>query len=241
MTYRPPRVEESNATMTNGSPDWQQQYSQTGHDDQGAQVGNRFNVDWNQSWTFRPTRDNRDNRSSKDRRKGETPQRGFGKNRSKDTDFSSRLEDSEILLPCFLLRAFSRGPQSWDTYLMKHLHYDRASAEPLHLQMRNAQQRSDLRVFSMATGHTCIMQHLPYRLGRIFTPFHLQCHQLRRVRAVTQRLGLTPAGRAQPELRALGPVVPRPVLCAFLPLRGTTVGTSKTLSTVLRCCFFRGL
>ena len=124
---------------------------------------------------------------------------------------------------------------------MKHLHYDRASAEPLHLQMRIAPRNSDPRVFSMATGHTYIMQHLPYRLGRIFTPSHFQCHQLRRVRAVTQRLGPTPARRAQPELSALGPVVPRPVLCAFLPLRGTpfdTVGTFQTLSTALRVTTF---
>ena len=34
--------------------DWQQQ------EEQGAQVGSKFNVDWNKSWTFRPSRDNRE-------------------------------------------------------------------------------------------------------------------------------------------------------------------------------------
>ena len=114
---------------------------------------------------------------------------------------------------------------------MKHLHYERASAEPLHLQLRTAPGHWYLRVFSMATGHAYIMQHLPYRLGRIF----------RRVRAVTQRLGLTPARRAQLERFVLGPVVPCPVLCAFLPLQGTsfhTVRTFKTHSTALRVTTF---
>ena len=68
----------------------------------GSQVGRNFNVDWNlnKSWTFRPSRDNRDTRSSKDRQKGGAPQRGFGKKRGKDMDYSSRLEDSEVLVPC---------------------------------------------------------------------------------------------------------------------------------------------
>ena len=130
---------------------------------------------------------------------------------------------AQYLLPrqtlrCSLLREFSRCPSGWDTYLMPHLHYDRdPGRSPLQHSWETSPLQWCLGAHSQATGHTYIMEHLPYRLGRIFTPSHHECHQLRCVSAVTLCVGSGANRRDTLVLTPSGTLVPR-FLC-FLQCR----------------------
>ena len=73
---------------------------------------------------------------------------------------------------------------------MPHLHYDRdPGRSPLQHSWETSPLQWCLGAHSQATGHIYIMEHLPYRLGRIFTPSHHECHQLRCVSAVMLCVG----------------------------------------------------
>ena len=122
---------------------------------------------------------------------------------------------------------------------MQHLHYDwDLTQSPLQIVLQQSPVLWNLRVCYRATGHIYLMERLHYRPCRLPTP---QCHQLRRVRAVTLRVVRAPDWRDQPEPVVRVYLPPRPVLCAFLPLRGTsfhTVETAKTFNTALRVTTF---
>ena len=147
---------------------------------------------------------------------------------------------AQYLLPrqtlrCSLLREFSRCPSGWDTYLMPHLHYDRdPGRSPLQHSWETSPLQWCLGAHSQATGHTYIMEHLPYRLGRIFTPSHHECHQLRCVSAVMLCVGSGANRRDTPSFDPFEyPSPPVSVFSTVPSLRGKSfhaVATSKTLS-----------
>ena len=118
---------------------------------------------------------------------------------------------------------------------MPHLHYDRdPGRSPLQHSWETSPLQWCLGAHSQATGHTYIMEHLPYRLGRIFTPSHHECHQLRCVSAVMLCVGSGANRRDTPSFDPFGyPSPPVSVFSTVPPLRGKSfhaVATSKTLS-----------
>ena len=118
---------------------------------------------------------------------------------------------------------------------MPHLHYDRdPGRSPLQHSWETSPLQWCLGAHSQATGHTYIMEHLPYRLGRIFTPSHHECHQLRCVSAVMLCVGSGANRRDTPSFDPFEyPSPPVSVFSTVPPLRGKSfhaVETSKTLS-----------